>query len=602
MKRSRKTAARALLVLAAVLLLAVLTGCADQVQPAPTAAPAPETTPAPNLAPGEEWLLADRAGEGIDTIVFRLFTWETYTLRRGMEGFDEALGALLSLRGRPCEDPPAGPSVTTYLDFGLRVNLEYDGKTLRGFRSDHWLDLSDLGRPDEEMRGIFERYGEKYVPEARLADHSDQVLDGKVKISAEFPVYDYDTVQAAVTQRKLDYLATGDRAHEPDSSQVKLTLENVSEDDLAYGDLELEVRRDGAWYRVYTYDGFGSYAIYHFLYAGETKEYPLNLSIYNELKPGLYRAVIPYGVSDRSIKLNRIAWAEFEISDGVTEIEPWDGKEKLMGRINPEKVDSILCRLPLSECYTLREGDAGFSAARDYLFSLRGVPCELPESLVSRSIEPNAGPAVTLAFDGEHVYGRMGTGFWLLLEGEGRLDQELTEIFLQFGEKEAYTNTFPSETIDKTVDESVELVLEKTSFDLDALLSGMEAYRAAYRESGRPPVEWGREFSLNASLQNGLEERISYGHDTALEALRDGEWRLILMRSGIGVFNIGYVLEPGEADDGLGISFLSYYEEALTPGRYRLCLDYKPGRNDANPTHVACAEFELVSELPEEEP
>ena len=225
--------------------------------------------------------------------------------------------------------------------------------------------------------------------------------------------------------------------------------------------------------------------------------------------------------------------------------------------------------------------------------------CEMPESLVSRSIEPNAGPAVTLAFDGEHVYGRLGTGLWLLLDGEGRLDQELTDIFLQWGEKEVYTKTYPSENTDKTVDENVVLVLEKTSFDLDALLSGMEAYRAAYRESGRPPAEWGREFSLSASLQNGLEERISYGHDTALEVLRDGEWRLILTRSGIGVLNIGYVLYPGEADDGLGISFLDYYEEALTPGRYRLCLDYKPGRNDGNPTHVAYAEFELVGSLPD---
>ena len=593
MKRGRKAAAQALLVLAAALLLAVLTGCAGPVQPTPT--------PAPTLAPGEEWLLADRTAAEIDAIQYYLFSWETYTLRRGMEGFDEALDMLLALRGAPCEAPAAGLRVMTSLDFGLHVTLEYDGETLWGSLGRRWLDLSSLGRPDEELRSLFERYGEKYVPEARTEDHGDQSLDGKMKVSAEFPVYDYNTVQAAIEQRKRDYLATGDRTHEADASVVKLTLENVSEDDLAYdGDLSLEVRRDGAWYRVWRYNGFGFQAIYQWLEAGETKEYSLSLSCYDDpLMPGLYRIVVSYGASGRSIKLDRIAWAEFTISDGVTEIEPWDGKEQLMGRIRPEKVSSILCRLPLSECYTLREGDAGFDETRDFLFSLRGAPCELPEVLVSRSIEPNAGPAVTLGFDGEHVYGRLGTGPWLLLDGEGRLDQELTELFLQFGEKEAYTNTFPSENADKTVDDSVVLVLEKTSFDLDTLLSGMAAYRAAYRESGRPPVEWGREFSLSASLQNGLEERINYGHDTALEVLRDGEWRLILTRSGIGVTNLGYVLQPGEADDGLGISFLNYYEEALTPGRYRLCLDYKPGR-DGNPTHVAYAEFELVGSLPEE--
>ncbi len=593
MKRGRKAAARALLVLAAALLLAVLTGCAGPVQPTPT--------PAPSLAPGEEWLLADRAAAEIDAIQYYLFSWETYTLRRGMEGFDEVLDILLALRGAPCEAPAAGLRVTTSLDFGLHVTLEYDGETLWGSLGRRWLDLSSLGRPDEELRSLFERYGEKYVPEARTEDHEDQSLDGKMKVSAELPVYDYNTVQAAIEQRKRDYLATGDRAHEDDASVVKLTLENVSEDDLAYdGDLSLEVWRDGAWYRVWRYNGFGFQAIYQWLEAGETKEYSLSLSCYDDpLPPGLYRVVVSYGASGRSIKLDRIAWAEFTISDGVTEIEPWDGKEQLMGRIKPEKVSSILCRLPLSECYTLREGEAGFEAARDFLFSLRGAPCEMPEVLVSRSIEPNAGPAVTLGFDGEHVYGRLGTGPWLLLDGEGRLDQELTELFLQFGEKEAYTNTFPSENADKTVDDSVVLVLEKTSFDLDALLSGMAAYRAAYRASGRPPEEWGREFSLSASLQNGMEERINYGHDTSLEVLRDGEWRLILTRSGIGVTNLGYVLQPGEADDGLGISFLYYYEEALTPGRYRLCLDYKPGR-DGKPTHVAYAEFELVGSLPEE--
>ena len=190
MKRGRKAAAQALLVLAAALLLAVLTGCAGPVQPTPT--------PAPTLAPGEEWLLADRTAAEVDAIQYYLFSWETYTLRRGMEGFDEALDMLLALRGAPCGDPPAGPSVQWTLDFGKRASLEYDGKRVRGFFSDHWLDLSAMGRPDEELAAIFERYGEKYVPETRLADHGDQALDGKMKVSAEYPVYDYDAVQAAI--------------------------------------------------------------------------------------------------------------------------------------------------------------------------------------------------------------------------------------------------------------------------------------------------------------------------------------------------------------------------------------------------------------------
>lgn len=576
----------------AVLLLALIAvGCTFAGKPQDTA---PTPTPAPTLGPGEEWQLTDCTAEDIDSMSLTLRTWETYTLRRGMEGFGEALDILLALRGTPCKDPPAGPSVGMYLDFGRRVNLEYDGTALRGFFSDHWLDLSAIGRPDEELRGIFERCGEKYMPEARPADHGDQALDGKMKISVEFPTYDYETIQAAIAQRKQDYLAVGDRNHEPDGSCIKLTLENTSEDDLAYKDLSLEVRRDGEWYRVYTYSGFASLLTYQWLYGGETKEYRLDLSIYNDpLAPGIYRAVIPYGVSDRSIQLNRVAWAEFEISDGVTAPEPWDGKERLMGTVEPGEVRSILCRLPYEDRYTLREGDMGFAAARDFLFSLRGTPCERPELLVLRSFEPDTGPAVTLGFDGERVYGCLGTGLWLLLDAEGRPDQELTEVFLHWGEKEVYTATYPSEYEDMTVDGSVTLTLDKTSVDRNVLLAEMAAYREEYRAWGKQAEDRFREFTLQATLKNDSGETINFGEYAALETLRDGEWRTIPMRSGFGYFDIAHVLEPGEVYENLGVSFLSYYEEMLTPGRYRLSLSYKPGRIGI-PTHVAYAEFELT--------
>ena len=578
------------LVLAAVLLAALIAGCAFEGKPAET----PSPTPAPTLGPGEEWLLDRAAPEEADSITCRLFTLEGYTLRRGMEGFDEAMDLLLALRGALCSDPPPAIVVRTSLDLGFWLHLDYDGETLRGFRSGHWLDLSAMGRPDEELRGIFERNGEKYVPATRLADHADQTLDGKMKVSAEFPVYDYDTVQAAIEQRKRDYLATGNRIHEPDGSCVKLTLENTSEDELAYGNLMLEVRRDGAWYSMSSYDGFGSHSIYNWLWAGETKEHSLNLSIYDDpLTLGRYRAVIPYGVSGRSIKLNRIAWAEFEISDGVTEPEPWDGKENLMGLTDPETVKSILCWLPYEDRYTLREGDAGFAEARDFLFSLRGTPCERPDLLVLRSFAPDAGQAVTLGFDGERVCGRLGTGLWLLLDAPGRPDEELTELFLRWGEKEVYTVTYPSEYEDMTVDENVTLTLDKTVVDRDALFAEMAAYRKEYREWGQQAADRYRDFTLRATLENDSGETIRFGSYAALEALRDGQWRTIPMRSGFGYSNIAFILETGCVYENLGVSFMSYYEEMLTPGRYRLSLSYGP-RRIGNPTHVAYAEFELT--------
>ena len=353
-------------------------------------------------------------------------------------------------------------------------------------------------------------------------------------------------------------------------------------------------------YRVWLYNGFGSQAVYNWLYTGETKERRLDLSFYDDpLSPGLYRVVIPYGASGRSIKLNRIAWAEFTISDGGTEPEPWDGKEQLMGMTEPEKVSSILCSLPYEDRYTLREGDMGFAAARDFLFSLRGTPCERPDFLVLRSFEPDEGPAVTLGFDGERVYGCLGTGFWLLLDAPGRPDQELTEVFLRWGEKEVYTAAYPSEYEDMTVGEHVTLTLDKTVVDRNVLLAEMAAYREEYLERGRQAAEMYGDFILRATLVNDSGETIRFGEYTALETLRDGEWRTIPMRSGFGYFDIAHILETGGVYENLGVSFMNYYEEMLTPGRYRLCLDYNLGRNESNPTHVAYAEFELTDGPPQ---
>jgi hypothetical protein len=70
------------------------------------------------------------------------------------------------------------------------------------------------------------------------------------------------------------------------------------------------------------------------------------------------------------------------------------------------------------------------------------------------------------------------------------------------------------------------------------------------------------------------------------------------MRSGFGYFDIAHILEAGGVYDNLGVSFLCYYEEMLTPGRYRLSLSYKPGRL-GNPDHVAYAEFELTDGPPQ---
>ena len=106
-----------LAILPAFALLLFLGACAGRPQPSPgpvptppaavTAAPAPESTPSPEPVPTStpepedptEPLLGKMKRENAESIRYELGSWrETYLLRRGEEGFEEALDILFSLR------------------------------------------------------------------------------------------------------------------------------------------------------------------------------------------------------------------------------------------------------------------------------------------------------------------------------------------------------------------------------------------------------------------------------------------------------------------------------------------------------------------------
>ena len=558
-------------------------------------------------APAPEQLIQDQAAEEIGVIRYTLPTWDFYTLRRGDEGFDEALTLLLSLEGTPCE--PVYFPIARQLDFGDSmggVYLESDGRKTWGCCDGRWLELKGASRPDLELAAIFERHGEWYLPEGELADHSAQLEDGSLLAFAEFPEYDSAAVRADIETEKKDYLATADRNHAPDDAWVKLTMENRTEGTLKYGSLELEVLRDGEWVRVELRSGFGVASLLWTgeIPAGETEEAWIQLSVYNDpMTAGDYRAAIPYTAGETDpleAGFDRVAFARFRLSDGTE--EPDDGTEKLMGRTKREKVKSIVYTMSIGDHYTLDRGQVGFAQVLETIFSLRGTPCEQPESLVSRTFSLGVGPDVTLAFDGEKVYGRRLTDHWLLLDAEGRVDQDLTEIFLRWGEKEkpAFADV-PLPYKEPEVDENVLLTAGSPSFARSVLLSEMEAFRREYRESGRRETEELPPFVLRFRLENRSEETIQFDNGIMLEALRDGEWRSVPMRSGYGYFGAGLSLEPGESYDALGFSLTSYYEESLSPGLYRACLTYKQGSTQGRDDHAAYAEFELTENLPEEE-
>ena len=167
---------------------------------------------------------------------------------------------------------------------------------------------------------------------------------------------------------------------------------------------------------------------------GQTLEEGLSLATYDDpLSPGRYRLALTYGVGEagsRAKSYDHIAFAEFEIAEGAEPApNPEADRGLLMGSAKPEKVKSIEYRLNFYEHFFLDRGDMGFDTALDILFSLRGAPCEKPESLlVSRSFTLDGVPDISLAFDGDHVYARKFSDQWFLLNAPGRPDRDLTDI------------------------------------------------------------------------------------------------------------------------------------------------------------------------------
>ena len=277
--------------------------------------------------------------------------------------------------------------------------------------------------------------------------------------------------------------------------------------------------------------------------------------------------------------------------------EPDDGTEKLLLRAKPERVERITYQRPYWEGRTcaLSRGDEGFDEALELIFSLRGTRCEAPDILVR--MEFDLDPRFTLAWDGEHVYGATNNGYrWLRLDAEGRVDLELAAIFESCGwTAEAIGG--PVKRSDEYVNGILTAETEYPVYALEPIAEAIREMNEAYKESGSKEID--ERVYITLILVNHSEEDLYYGGSSiALEYRLDGEWHTWRNWS-YTYFLLAVEMEPGEREIRVPMTM---YMTPLLPGRYRFALDFAVGSGDNKGRTVAYAEFELVSQLPEEAP
>ncbi|MBR3555082.1 MAG: hypothetical protein IKN89_04155, partial [Oscillospiraceae bacterium] len=182
--------------------------------PAPTPTPVPAPTPAPEQEDPTEPLLGKMKRENAESIRYELGSWgETYLLRRGEEGFEEALDILFSLRGVCCEKPKALTSRS--FDLGRQVELAYDGEFVYGgsYNGHRWLRLEGEGRPDQALSAIFERCAPALSGVGGLAPgHENLIRDDTLTLHTSSPAYDLATLTNAIQGMHESYKESGNRA------------------------------------------------------------------------------------------------------------------------------------------------------------------------------------------------------------------------------------------------------------------------------------------------------------------------------------------------------------------------------------------------------
>jgi hypothetical protein len=327
-KKPRLWAAAAALALTLAILAAACTfggrpeagGGSPAVNPQPSATPEVTPTPQPDAVPILEAFQID--AEEVTELGYRFFPFGERSLKRGDEGFTQALDLLRSLWGTPSPLPKRSVDRELTLD-GKRLTLQYDGEKLYATTNleDNLL-LDTQGRPDDELEAIFERFGAG-GPELTVQDHTDYVQDGTLTLSLAQTQLEYEAVREAVAETLRRFYEPGPEAGTPtaEGAVLPFSLSNRGGEDADWLPPALELYREGAWYRVPERQGLAITLERRMLSPGQTLEEGLSLATYDDpLSPGRYRLALTYGVGEagsRAKSYDHIAFAEFEIAESA---------------------------------------------------------------------------------------------------------------------------------------------------------------------------------------------------------------------------------------------------------------------------------------------
>ena len=263
--------------------------------------------------------------------------------------------------------------------------------------------------------------------------------------------------------------------------------------------------------------------------------------------------------------------------------------------IDPAEIGEMTYSFHAFGTRTLRRGEGGFDQVLTLLASLKGAPVK-PQRTVDRTLKlDSCSRPLFIGSDGERTYISLGWEDFLLLDTDGRPEDELEALFASYA-PEPYQAPFLFDGSAYRTDGGLSLTAAQPTYDYAALQAAIPASRRRYYEVDGGVPEEGAVVHLRAENQG--EANTAYVWPGLL-ALRDGEWIHVPTVSPTASTLERRGLQPGESlETGLAMDL---YNDPLTPGKYCGYMIYVVDDGKLGVyNHIAYAPFEIVGEVPED--